>query len=103
MECYRVILIFLETLSIIFVIISGAMKTEIHQDFPEVKDKIVETVELTAESDYYGISIRFQDKTTLAFTIESRVATVPVYSQWADGEEKIIKEYRPVRELETTE
>jgi len=66
------------------------------QDFPEVKDKIVEIVELSVESDYYGISIRFQDKTSLTFSIEPAVFTFPIYSQWTDGEEKILKEYQPV-------
>src|SRR5262249_27261079 len=93
----RVILIFLETLSIIFATISGTMKTEIHQNFPEVKGKIVEIVELSVESDYYGITIRFQDKTTLTFAIEPCLATLPVYSERTDGEEKIVKEYPPVR------
>jgi len=73
------------------------MKSEIHQDFPEVKGKTVEMMEISVESDYYGISIRFQDKTSFAFTIKPRVAAFPVYSQWADGEEKILKEYEPVR------
>jgi hypothetical protein len=73
------------------------MKSEIHQEFPEVKDKTVEMVELNVEAGYYGISIRFQDKTALTFTMESRIAAVPVYSEWSDGEEKILKQYDPVR------
>jgi hypothetical protein len=56
-------------------------------------------VEISFGSDYYGISIRFQDSTALSFTIEPSVAVaaVPVYSQWTDGNEKVIKEYAPVR------
>jgi hypothetical protein len=73
------------------------MKTEIHQDFPEAKGKTVETVELSADAAYYGITIRFQDKTALTFTIESSVTTFPSYADWTGGEEKIIKEYPPVR------
>jgi hypothetical protein len=49
------------------------------QDFPETKDKIVEIVEITAEPDYYGITIRFQDKTALTFVIEPCVvAFLPI-------------------------
>ena len=66
------------------------------QEFPETKDKIVEIVELCVEPDYYGISIRFHDKTSLTFSIEPYVLTSPIYSQWIDGEEKILKEYQPV-------
>jgi hypothetical protein len=76
------------------------MKSRIHQDFPEVKGKTVEMVEISAGSDYYGVIIRFQDNTSLSFAIEpsvTTVATVPVYSQWTDGNEKVLKEYEPVR------
>ena len=73
------------------------MKSEIYQNFPEVKDKIVEKVELVVESDYYGISIRFQDKTALSFTIEPSVTASPVYADWTNGEEKSLKEYTPIR------
>lgn len=68
----------------------------IKQDFPEAKDKIVEIVELTVEPDYYGIEIRFHDKTALNFTIESRVVTFPVYSDFTGGEEKVLKQYRTI-------
>ncbi|HEY6348321.1 MAG TPA: hypothetical protein VI636_02825 [Candidatus Angelobacter sp.] len=67
------------------------------QEFPEVKGKIVEMVELTAEPDYFGISIRFDDKTGLAFSFEPCIFAVPTYADWTSGEEKFIKEYRPVR------
>jgi hypothetical protein len=73
------------------------MKAETHQDFPEVKGKIIDTVELSVENDYYGISIRFQDKTALTFTIESGLVTFPEYADWTDGEEKTLKRYEPVR------
>ena len=73
------------------------MKSEIYQNFPEVKDKIVEKVELSVESDYYGITIRFQDKTALSFVIEPCVFAFPVYEDWTSGEAKRLKEYRPIR------
>ena len=66
------------------------------QDFPEVRDKIVNAVEVHADHEYYGITIRFQDNTTLAFTIEPCVFTFPVLADWTDGEEKTLKRYRPV-------
>ena len=68
------------------------------QDFPEVRDKIVDSVEFSAESDYYALTIRFQDKTVLNFSIEPCVFTFPVYSQFTDeGEENIVKKYEPIR------
>jgi len=68
------------------------------QDFHEVKDKIVESVELFVEPTFYGITIRFQDKTALTFSIEScGVVAFPVLADWTGGEEKTLKKYTPVR------
>jgi hypothetical protein len=67
------------------------------QDFPEVKDKIVEIVELSIEPDYYGITIRFLDKTALTFAIEPCIFTFPIYSDWASGEEQILTRYQPIQ------
>lgn len=72
------------------------MKPE-NQDFPEVKGKTVEKVEIAVESGHYGISVRFQDKTSLTFVIDSCVVTVPIYEDWTGGEGKTLKEYPPVR------
>jgi hypothetical protein len=65
--------------------------------FPEVNGKIVESVELAVENDYYGISVRFQDKTSLTFPMEPCVFTSPVYEDWAGGESKILRQYPPIR------
>lgn len=67
------------------------------QDFPEVKGKIVDKVELVAEAHYYAVAIRFQDNTALAFNIEPCVVAFPDYSDWAGGSEKLLKQYQPVR------
>ena len=70
------------------------------QDFPEVKGKIVDAVELVVEASFYGISVCFQDRTSLTFSIEPCVFTFPIYSQWTpEGEENIVKEYQPVRSI----
>jgi len=66
-------------------------------DFPEVKDKILTEIEVSSDSEYFGITIRFQDNTTLNFTVEPCVAVFPVLADWQDGEEKTIKKYNPVR------
>ena len=67
------------------------------RDFPEVNGKIVDRVELDIEADFYGITIWFQDKTVLHFGIEPCVFTFPRFSDWTEGEEKIVKEYEPIR------
>ena len=66
-------------------------------NFPEVKGKIIESVELSYASDYYEITFRFEDKTALTFIIEPCVITFPVLADWTDGEEKTVKKYKAVR------
>jgi hypothetical protein len=66
------------------------------QDFLEAKDKIVDIVEVTVEPNRYGITIRFQDKTSLTFLIEPCVFAFPVYEDWTGEEAKILKQYQPI-------
>ena len=66
-------------------------------NFPEVNGKIIESVELSADSHYYGITFHFQDKTALTFIIEPCLFTFPVLADWTDGEEKTLKRYKPFR------
>jgi hypothetical protein len=68
-----------------------------HQDFPEAKDKTVESVEAHVEPDYFGISVRFTDKTSLTFVMESCIFVFPTYEDWTSGEGKNLKEYLPLR------
>jgi hypothetical protein len=72
-------------------------KDTTRQEFPEVQGKIVDSVGISVEADYYGIDIRFQDKTSLTFAIEPCVFAFPAYAQWTGGEEKILKQYEAVR------
>jgi hypothetical protein len=67
------------------------------QDFPEIKGKIVESVELFANHDHYGITIRCKNRTTLTFRIETCAVVFPVYSKWKGGEEKPLMRYKPLR------
>ena len=66
-------------------------------DFPEVKGKIIDGVEISSDLYHFDITISFLDKTTLTLIIEPCVAVFPVLAQWENGEEKTLKEYEPVR------
>lgn len=66
-------------------------------EFPEVKGKVIESLEFIVEADYYGIDIHFQDKTGMAFSMEPGVVTFPELSDWKDRQQKTIKEYPPLR------
>lgn len=72
------------------------------QDFPEVKDKIVNSVEVVAATEGFGITVRFHDQTTLHFDIESCIVVTPAYAQWENGEEKPIKHWQPIQSVITT-
>ena len=66
-------------------------------DFPEVKDKLLDSIEVFSDHEYYAITVRFQDKTALNFAMETAVFTFPVLSDWTGGNEKILKQYKSVR------
>ena len=66
-------------------------------NFPEVIGKTVESVEVFSDHEYYAISIRFQDKTALQFPLETAVFAFPSLSDWKDGNETVLKEYKSVR------
>ena len=76
-------------------------RTPIKQDFPEVKDKIVTSVEVLSDTEGFGVTIRFSDETTLDFTIESYLAVFPVHSQWKQGEETVLKRWKPIQSIES--
>jgi len=65
-------------------------------DFPEVKDKIINSIELSSDLELFEITVAFQDKTTLTFIIETCLVAFPVLADWIDGEEKLLKRYKPV-------
>ena len=67
--------------------------------FPEANGKTVESIEFTATADYYGINVNFTDNTAMIFNIESFAVTLPYLGDWKNGEQKILKEYEPVRSV----
>jgi hypothetical protein len=63
--------------------------------FPQVKGKTVESVEI--DPDVEVISILFEDKTVLSFDLESRLVTFPELSNWKTGNWRGIKRWHPLR------
>ena len=57
--------------------------------FPEVKGKIVESV----EADPDAITIHFQDKTALSFEVDSVHILYPELSDWKTGNSRSIKHW----------
>jgi hypothetical protein len=61
--------------------------------FPQVKGKRVEAVELLTAPDYHSISINFKDKTCLHFSVQTGFTVQPEYSDWRTGEQRIIRKW----------
>ncbi|HEX9254531.1 MAG TPA: hypothetical protein VF938_03260, partial [Candidatus Angelobacter sp.] len=57
------------------------------------RGRTVERVELSADSDFPCISIRFQDNTDLTFVIDPALTFQADYSEWKAGSQKILKRW----------
>src|SRR5215471_13724982 len=68
--------------------------------FPQAKGKIIESIEFSTELGYHCISINFTDKTSLNFAIEARFLVETDYSDWKTGNQRLIRRWRPVRNVE---
>jgi hypothetical protein len=60
-------------------------------EFPEVRGRTVEKIELSTDSDFPCVSIRFQDNTNLTVVIDPWLTFRADYSRWKDGEQKVLK------------
>lgn len=69
------------------------------QKFPQAKGKIVAEVELSLSPDYNVVEIVFQDKTSLAFNIESGFQVTPELVSWKSGSYKPIRRWRSVHSV----
>ena len=65
--------------------------------FPQTRGKQVEDVEFSTSTDYHNISINFQDKTALNFSIETGFTLEPDYSDWKSGNQRVIRTWSPIR------
>ncbi|MGC2744315.1 MAG: hypothetical protein WA672_14080 [Candidatus Angelobacter sp.] len=65
--------------------------------FPQANGKVIAEVELSISSDYNIIEIVFQDKTSLAFDLESCVRVFPELINWKSGNYKPVRHWRPVQ------
>ena len=66
-------------------------------EFPEVHGKIIDRVELFSDSESFAITLKFEDRTSLHFTMEPAVFAFPTLSDWKDGNETVLKKYKGVR------
>ncbi len=62
-------------------------------EFPEARGRTVERVELSTDSDFPCISIRFQDNTDLTVALDPWLTFRADYSMWKDGNQKVLKRW----------
>ena len=63
----------------------------------EVKGKIVDSVEFFTSSESHSIDVRFQDKTTLHFSIDPGFLLETEYVDWRTGDYRRIKRWPTLR------
>jgi len=64
--------------------------------FPQAKGKIIASAELAVSSDYFTIEIKFQDKTSLSFDLETCAMVYPELINWKSGNYKPLQRWRPI-------
>jgi hypothetical protein len=65
--------------------------------FPQARGRTVEMVELSLDSDFQCVSIRFKDNTDLTLVIDTGLSFQAQYSEWKDGNQKVLKRWPVVR------
>jgi hypothetical protein len=63
----------------------------------EFKGKVVELVQIFTSGDYNSISIRFQDKTSLDFAIDTGLTVDTDYTDWKTGNMRRIRRWPLIR------
>lgn len=66
-------------------------------EFPQARGQTVEKVELSLESNFHCVCIRFKDNTDLTVVIETGLTFQAQYSEWKTGNQKILKRWPLVR------
>ena len=71
-----------------------------HQiDFPELRGRVVETVEFYSSDEYHYVSLRFEDQTEFFFDIEieNRLKVSPELVKWKEGNSRVLKRWPAFR------
>jgi hypothetical protein len=63
----------------------------------EIKGKPVDCIEIFDSGDDHSISVRFQDKTSISFSIEPGFNLFTDYADWKTGNWRCIKRWPPIR------
>jgi len=64
--------------------------------YPQAKGKTIEDVEFSTAPGYHNISVNFEDKTCLNFSIETGFTLETDYSDWKTGNQRVLRAWRPI-------
>ena len=64
-------------------------------DFPELRGRVVETVEFYSSDEYHYVSVRFDDQTEFFFDIEieNQLKVTPELIKWKEGNSRVLKRW----------
>lgn len=65
--------------------------------FPTVGGKKLKTVELSTYSAGHIIAVRFQDETSLEFSIDPGFTVKTHYADWKTGDQRVLKKWPLIR------
>jgi hypothetical protein len=68
-------------------------------DFPELRGRVVETVEFYSSDEYHYVSVRFDDQTEFFFDIEieNRLKVQPELMKCKEGNSRVLKRWPTFR------
>jgi hypothetical protein len=66
-------------------------------EFPDVRGKVVEKIEISTGREYHGITIYFRDKSLLTLNLETCFLLQPSLCVISNGEIKVVEEWPPIR------
>ncbi len=66
-------------------------------EFPQMKGRTVEKLELFTSTDDHSIAIRFQDRTLLSLRFELGFTVSTEYLDFKTGDGRVIKRWGPIR------
>ncbi len=66
-------------------------------EFPQMKGRTVEKLELFTSADDHSVAIQFQDRTLLSLRFELGFTVSADYLDFKTGDGRVIKRWRPIR------
>ena len=67
------------------------------REFPQVKGRPGERIQLTTQSGYHAVTIRFQDNTDLEVRIHPALSFTAALYDWKSGSQRVLKRWPTIQ------